>query len=163
MSWHIIRLMAERAHKPQRIPTASTMNLSAVVRRVIDLAKAVREYWERELPKRHPSFPVVKPGEEGPPSPPEEKQLAEFLLNLRKDRLSQLAVLMDLGRGDLAVEQLSEHYKWLNEEFSDARALASQLAGKATLADYLEAGLAELKKHGIDVDQLPPQPARARA
>ena len=60
-----------------------------------------------------------------------------------------------LGRGDFAVRELADRYKTLKENAESAAALASQLTYKAPLADDLQDGIAELKRHNIDVDILP--------
>lgn len=138
------------------------MKLSEAVKKVIRLAKVIREYWETELPKRHPDYPVMSPGEQPLPPPPEEEELAKLFANLPEDLVYQIGLLMYLGRGDLDVRELADYYKSLKESFASATALAAQLTGKATLADYLSDGLAELKKHGLDVDRLPLKPARLR-
>jgi hypothetical protein len=138
------------------------MKLSEAVQKVIGLAKAMRDYWETELPKRHPSYPVMNPGEEPLPPPPEKKRLAKLLARLPEDMIYQIGLLMYLGRGDFDVRELADSYKALKEDFGSATALASQLTYKAPLADYLQDGLAELNKHYIDVDSLPLKPARAR-
>src|SRR5579863_4806608 len=132
-------MMVKRAPNPHRNSKQSARNLSDAVGKVINLANAIRRYWEAELPKRHPDYPVMKPGEKAPPPPPQEKKLAELLNDLSDEQLYQIALLMDLGRGYFDVQQLPDHYHWLTEEFPDRRSLLLQLSGKATLADYLEA------------------------
>jgi hypothetical protein len=53
-----------------------TMMFSQTAAEVIGLATAIRGYWNTELPKRHPNYPVVSLGEDsGPPPPPEEARL----------------------------------------------------------------------------------------
>ena len=145
-----------------RKPEGGKMKLSEAVEKVIGLAKDIREYWEAELPKRHPDYPVMNPGEEELPPPPEEKKLAKLFAGLPEDMVYQIGLLMYLGRGDFDVHELADYYKTLKENFDSAAALASQLTGKATLADYLQDGLAELEKHNIDVDGLPLKPTKAR-
>jgi len=137
------------------------MKLSEAVKKVVGLAKLIREYWETELPKRHPDYPIMNPGEQPLPPPPEEKKLAKLFASLPEDMVYQIALLMYLGRGDFEVRELAEHYATLKENFDSPAALASQLIGKAPLADYLQDGLAELRKHRIDVDRLPLKPAKA--
>ena len=62
----------------------------------------------------------------------------------------------------LDVGELAAQYEVLKENFDSAAALSSQLTGKATLADYLQDGLDELKQRRIDVDRLPLKRAKAR-
>jgi hypothetical protein len=133
------------------------MKLSEAAAEVVKLANTVREYWERELPKRHPDYPVMKPGEKPLPPPPEEKRLADVLEKLPDDLVFQLGLITYLGRGDFDVSDLAANYESLKENFESPNALASQLTDKAPLGEYLENGLSELKRHGIDVDKLPLQ------
>jgi hypothetical protein len=138
------------------------MKLSEAVMKVIGLAKVIREYWETELPKRHPDYPVMNPGEQPLPPPPEEKKLAKLFASLPEDMVYQIGLLMYLGRGDFEVREIADYYNALKENFDSATALASQLTDKAPLADYLQDGLAELTKQAINVDSLPLKPAKAR-
>jgi hypothetical protein len=138
------------------------MKLSEAIEKVIGLAKVIREYWETELPKRHPDYPIMNPGEEPVPPPPEQRQLADLFASLPPEMIFQIALLMYLGRGDFDASELAPHYEALKKNFDSAAALASQLADKAPLADYLQDGLAELKKRKIDVDKLPTTRAKAR-
>ena len=130
------------------------MKLSEVVAEVITLSTAIRKYWDGELPKRHPNYPVVSPGENDPPPPPEQQQLRNFLANLPEEELYKIALLMVLGRGDFGADDLPEHYDTLRKRFAKPEWLVAQLMGKVPLADYLTDGLAALKKSGIDVDHL---------
>ena len=66
------------------------MKLSEAAERVIGLAKVIREYWETELPKRHPGYPVMNPGEQPLPPPPEEKKLAKLFASLPEDMVYQI-------------------------------------------------------------------------
>jgi hypothetical protein len=106
--------------------------------------------------------PMMTPGEQPLPPPPEEKKLAKLLSSLPEDLLYQIGLLMYLGRGDFSVQELADYYKTLKENFDSATALALQLRDKAPLTDYLRDGLAELEKHHIDVDQLSLKPAKTR-
>jgi Protein of unknown function (DUF3775) len=137
------------------------MKLSEAVTKVIGLAQVMREYWETELPKRHPSYPVMNPGETPVPPPPEEKELEKLFASLPADMVYQIGLIMNLGRGDFDVREVPEYYRALKENF-DPRELASEMTYKAPLADYLRDGLAELKKSKIDVDKLPLKRVKAR-
>jgi hypothetical protein len=147
---------------PNRKPEGGEMKLSEAVEKVIGLARLIRDYWEAELPKRHPDYPIMNPGEHPLPPPPEEKKLAKLFASLPEDVVYQIGLLMYLGRGDFDVRELADYYKTLKENFDSATALASQLSDKAPLADYLQDGLAELKKHDIDVNKLPLKSTKAR-
>lgn len=138
------------------------MRLSEVAKRVITLAEAIRNYWADELPKRHPDYPIIHPGEESGPPPPEQKKLQELLAKQPEDIIYQLALIMYLGRGDFDAAGLAAHYKALKETFGKPERAAAQMMEKASLAEYLSDGLEELKKKGIDPDRILAKPARSR-
>jgi hypothetical protein len=137
--------------------------LSEVAARVIDLARQTRDYWDSELPKRHPDYPFVHPGEDSGPPPPQASQLQELLDELPEDIIYKLLLIMYLGRGDFATEDLSGSFEDLKKTFAKPEWAASQMMDKTPLADYLTDGLAELREHKIDVDKLLPlKPVRSR-
>jgi hypothetical protein len=138
------------------------MKLSTALEKVMALAKVIREYWETELPKRHPNYPLVYPGEQPVPPPPEEKKLGKLLAGFPEEIIYQLGLLMDMGRGHRDIHDLAKSYRRLKENYGSATELASLLAAKEILADYLEEGLAELKKQNMDLDRLSLKPAKAR-
>ncbi len=130
------------------------MKLSEAAKEVIVLAEAIRTYWDTELPKRHPHYPFIHLGEDSGPPPPEEQKLKDLLASLPEDAIYKLALIMYLGRGDFGTDDLAGRYQALRETFGNPRWAASQMMGKTPLADYLTDGLAELRKAGIDMDQL---------
>jgi len=130
------------------------MKLSESTAKVIDLASAIRDYWESELPKRHPNYPFVDPGEDSGPPPPEEAELRSLLEKLPEEEIYELLLLTHLGRGGLATRDLATHYRELRETYRNRESATSQIEGRGSLAYYLENGLAKLQKSGIDVDQL---------
>ena len=138
------------------------MNLSEAANRVIDLAGKIREYYAIELPKRHPNYPVVGVDEESPSPPPEEKELRDFLSTLSDEMIYQLILIMYLGRGDFGTDELAEYYEASKGTFGDSEHAASQMMDKAPLADYLLDGLEELRKHKINVDQMPLKKVKVR-
>lgn len=138
------------------------MNLSAVLPQVIALANAVREYWERELPKRHPDYPLAKPGEKPLAAPPEEKKLADLLAQLPPDLIYRIGLIMYLGRGDIDSSDLPGYCEALKENFDNPSALASQMTYNAALGEYLQSGVDELKRSGFDLDDLPLAAANAQ-
>jgi hypothetical protein len=140
----------------------SQMSLSEAAKRVIDLARKVREYYTTELPKRHPNYPLVGPDEQTAPPPPEEKELRNYLGTLSDEMISQLILIMYLGRGDFGMEELPGYYEALRGTFGDPEHAAAQMMDKAPLADYLSDGLEELRKHKIDVDKMPLKKVKAR-
>jgi len=130
------------------------MKLSEVLKEVIRLASASRDYWDRELPKRHPNYPLLRAGEDSGPAPPEEKELDDFLRKLPPEQIYALILLMYLGRGDFGTEDLDECYKTMKETFPRAELAVTQMSRKGFLAEYLADALAELQAHQMDVDKL---------
>lgn len=130
------------------------MKFSETAQEVIARAETIRNYWETELPKRHPDYPLVHPVEDSGPPPPEERDLKNFLASLSEDDIFKLALIMHLGRGDFGTDHLEEHYETLKETLENPDWAVAQIMEKASLADYLIDGLAELKRSNIDVDQL---------
>ena len=138
------------------------MKFSETANEVIALATANRNYWDTELPKRHPNYPLISQGEDSGPPPPEEKKLRNLLLGLPEEDIYKIALLMCLGRGDFGVDDLAENYEALNGTFGDPQQAASQMMVMAPLADYLLDGLEELRKHKIDVDWMPLKKVKVR-
>jgi hypothetical protein len=131
------------------------MKLSEAAQRVIALARKVRAYYDAELPKWYPDYPVISPAQEGPPPPKEERELSNFLRSLPSETIYRLSLVMYLGRGDFGVDDLPGSYEALKQTFGQPERAASQMMEKAPLADYLSDGLSELKRHRIPVDDLP--------
>jgi hypothetical protein len=130
------------------------MKLSEAAKRVIALAEAIRTYWDEELPKRHPHYPIVHLDEKSGPPPPEEKELQKFYATLPEDLIYKLVLIMYLGRGDFDTRDLAGHYEALKQTFGKPEWAANQMMDRAPLADYLSEGLAKLKESGIDVDRM---------
>ena len=96
-------------------------------------------------------------------SPPEEKELRDFLTTLSEDRIYPLILILYLGRGDFGTDDLARHFEGLKGTIGDPEDAASQMMMyKATLADELSDGLEELRKHKIDVDNLPLKKVKVR-
>ena len=131
------------------------MKLSKVVERVIDLGRAVREYYEVEERRRHPHYPLIYPGEPETPPPLEKQQLRDFLASLEPEMVWQLLAIMDLGRELFGIEDLPSYYEELKNQPVGPEMAISQMVEKAPLADYLEDGITELKKQKINIDKSP--------
>jgi hypothetical protein len=71
------------------------MKLSEALQKIIALSSAALEYWETELPKRHPKYPFVFPGEPETPPPPEQKKLAKLFASLPDEMIYQIALIVD--------------------------------------------------------------------
>ena len=84
------------------------MKLFEVIQEVIRLGDASQAYWERELPRHHPRYPVILYGEQPAPPPPEDAQIAKLLENLPDNQILRRRSLdlrgaRGLHRGSLLV------------------------------------------------------------
>lgn len=139
------------------------MNLSEAATRVIDLARKVREYYDAELPKRHPHYPLVGPDDESTPPPPEESVLREFLAALPDEILYQLLLILNLGREVVDTDGLAGYYERLKDVSGTPADVAAELmVYKATLADELSDGLEDLRKRKINIDKMPLKKVKVR-
>ncbi len=73
------------------------MTFSDVVKEVIAFSEAVQVHGDTELPKRHPVYPQVRPGEDSGPPPLEEEKLPQLLTDLPPDEVYRLALITSLG------------------------------------------------------------------
>lgn len=136
------------------------MKFTETANRVIELARQLRAFYEAELPKRYPNYPVIDSVGEIESPPEQEKKLIEFLSSLPSDTIYQLISIMYLGRGDFEADELAEHYEVLKNTIDEPEFAISQMIDKAPLGDYLADGLEELRKHDMNADELPlAQPA----
>ncbi|HVA48340.1 MAG TPA: DUF3775 domain-containing protein [Pirellulales bacterium] len=138
------------------------MQLSETVAKVIALATAIDDYWDIELPKRHANYPLVSPGEDSGPPPPEEQELSDLLTGLPEDQLYKLVLLAHLGRGGFGTDDLPGHYEDMVERFPTTEEAVAQMLGMGGLGDYLVDGQAKLEKSGTDIDHLMLSPIDAR-
>lgn len=142
------------------------MKLSEAIARVITLARAIRAYWEAELPKRHRDYPIVHLDEDSGPPPPEQDQLKRFLAELPPDMVYQLLLVMYLGRGDFDAIDLKRNLpKYLEQvkmNFREHAWAISQMMEKAPLADYLADGVDKLKGANVNLDRLFTSTAKSR-
>jgi hypothetical protein len=138
------------------------VKLSEVVKKVIKLATASREYWETELPKRHPDYPLANPGEDSGPPPPEQVQLHEFLKELPDDTIYKLMLIVELGRSYLDMKDPARLFEEIKEEWEKPEWAIAYLTESGPVDAYLERGWDKLKENRIDVDKLLPRPVRSR-
>jgi hypothetical protein len=138
------------------------MKLSDVASKVVDLGDKIRDYYEKELPKAFRNYPLVSPGETEPPPPPEEKKLRQFLSSLPDELLQQLIVIMQFGWLAFGPAELAERQEAMRAEFADREYAIARLMNEPTLALQLMEGLDELRKHNIDVDNLPLKKIKVR-
>jgi uncharacterized protein DUF3775 len=130
------------------------MKLSEAVREVIRLGDASRAYWDRELPRHHPHYPMIRAGEDSGPPPPEDAQIQALLKSLPEDQLYALILLMYVGRGDFSADHLAHAYQTMKETFPSKDLVIAQMTGKRTLAEYLTDAMEEIQKRNIDLDSL---------
>ena len=130
------------------------MKLSEAVREVIRLGDASREYWDRELPRHHPHYPVIRAGEDSAPAPPEDAQIQALLKSLPEDQLYAVILLMYVGRGDYSADHLLPAYQTIKDTFPSKDLAIAQMTGMKTLAEYLTDAMEEIQKRHIDLDSL---------
>ena len=135
------------------------VQLSDAIQRVIQLATAVRDYWDAELPKRHPNYPIIRSGDDSGPPPPEEAELRQLFQSLPPEDVYTIMAVMYLGRGDFSPAGLSEERRELKKAFPTADHAVNQMMAKGPLADYLLDGLNALAAAGIDLDTVHLAPA----
>ena len=130
------------------------MKLSKVVREAIRLGHASCAYWDRELPKHHPHYPVIRAGEAPALPPAEDAQIQALVESLPEDQLYALVLLTYVGRGDVSADQLLPAYQTMKEVFPSRELAIAQVTGKKALAEYLTDAVAEIHKRHIDLDSL---------
>ena len=130
------------------------MKLSEVIEKVITLSGSIRDYWEEELPKRHPDYPIVRPGDEDGPPPPEEAKLRELLAGLPEEQLYQLGLVMYVGRWAIDAKNSATACDEVKGRLGDRDEAIERLATYVPLGDTLEDGLDELRKNFVNVDDL---------
>src|SRR6516162_4031575 len=130
------------------------MRLTEVVRDLICLGDVSRVYWDRELRKHHPHYPVVREGEDSGPPPPEDAQIEALLKSLPEDQLYALLLITYVGRGKFSADHLPPAYQSMKEEFPTRDLAIAQLSGEQTLAEYLTDAMEEIQKPHIDLDSL---------
>ncbi len=130
------------------------MRLSEIIREAIRLGDASRAYWDRELPKYHPHYPLIRDGEVSVPPPPEDAQIQKLLTTLSEDQLYALILLMYVGRGDFNADHLLPAYQSMKEIFPTRDLVIAQIVGNKALAEYLTDALEEIQKRHIDLDSL---------
>lgn len=130
------------------------MKLSEAVRELICLGDASRAYWDRELPKRHPHYPIVRAGEDSGPPPPEEAQIEALLAVLPDDQLYALLLLTYMGRGAYSADHLLPAYQTMKEMFPSRDMAIAQMTEMIALAEDLTDALEEIRKRHIDLDSL---------
>jgi len=135
--------------------------LSSILPKVIELSAAIREYWDRELPKRHPNYPLIDPDADDGPPPPEEKKLRRLLKGLPEDTLFQIGYIAQLGRGDSQRGDLEQMFEYTKQWLDDSDLATEIFVGTPGLSDHLQRGMSQLAERRIDVDHLPVSSVRS--
>ncbi len=130
------------------------MKLSEAVSEVIRLGDASRAYWDTELPRRHPHYPVIRSGEDSGPPPPENARMQALLKSLPEDQLYKLLMLVYVGRGDFAATPLSSAFQSMKESFPNKDMAVAHMIGMNAIAEYLRDAVDEIHRRKMDVDTL---------
>jgi len=130
------------------------MAFSDILKEVMALSDAAAAYWAEELPKRHPNYPIVRPGEDDGPPPEAEKQLERLLRSLPAETIYKLALIMYLGRGTLKADDLVRGYQEIKDRFEQPEMATKRMLDTPPLAEDLAEGLEKLKRNHIDVNTL---------
>src|SRR5438552_15774144 len=128
------------------------MTRSEAIRELIRLGELSRAYWDKELHRRHPKYPLVQVGEDSGPPPPEDKQIQDLLKALPERDLYILLTLMYVGRGDFDLGRLRSAYLKMKETFPNRDLVIDQMTGKNVLSEYLTDALEEISERHIDLD-----------
>ena len=129
------------------------MTIATAVSKVMPLAMAIQNYWEKELPRRHPNYPLVDPNVDDGPPPPETQLLREFLERLPEETLYRLGLIISPGRARFDTSRLESRYHELRDEY-DVSSCIAWVLDNIHLADDLEYGMEILSEKGIDLDKL---------
>jgi hypothetical protein len=106
------------------------MKLSAVVQKVIRLGDASRAYWDRELPRHHPHYPVIGAGEKSAPAPSEDVKIKALLTRLPESQMYTLMLLAYVGRGDFRLGNLLPARQRIRQTFPTRDLAIAQLTGE---------------------------------
>lgn len=121
------------------------MRLSEVIERAIALAQPIREASSEQGDE--PSESLLK-------RLPQELELTTFLNSLPPATIYMLTAIMYLGRGDFGTVDLLGSYEEMSDTFDRPSDAVGQMVEKAPLSEYLNEGLSQLRRAGIDVDDL---------
>ncbi len=130
------------------MPTIDALN------RIIELANAIQSYWDRELPKAHPDYPLVKEGETSPPEPTQQKALQAFVNSLPEVQLHKALLAVRVGRGDISPDNIIDGYAQLKREFPNKDSAVGRILDTTALGDYLSDGVERLKRESVDIDSV---------
>jgi hypothetical protein len=143
------------------------MSFSEVVNKVIDLSGKIRDYYDVEMPKRFPNYPLINSAagesEEDVPPPLEAKELSDFLASLPEEAIFQLYFLWHLGRWAFRANELAENYERLKKTVETSEhAVFEMTTFEDTLGDDLLDALEKLRQHKINLDKMPLRKAKTQ-
>lgn len=130
------------------------MKFSEVVREVVRLGNASLQYWDSELPKYHPQYPIIRAEDKEVSPPPEAAEIEALLRSLPEKQLYSLMLLAYLGRGDFDAGHLKIGLRRIKENFPENTLVIAQLMAEQTLSEYLTDAMEEVHKRHIDLDEL---------
>jgi hypothetical protein len=128
------------------------MTRTEAIQELIRLGELSRAYWNTELHRRHPKYPIIQHGEDSGPPPPEDKQIHDLLNALPERDLYILLTLMYLGRGDFDLDHLALGYRKMKDAFPKRELAIDQMTGRTVLSEYLMDALEEIRQGHIDLD-----------
>jgi hypothetical protein len=128
------------------------MTRSEALKELIRLAERSRAYWDKELPKHHPKWPIIQTGEDSGPPPQEDAEILKILESLSDDDLYLLCLLMYVGRGDFDIDHLRPAYLRIRDTFPSRDLAIDQILGKRALSEYLTDAWDAVQKRHINLD-----------
>jgi hypothetical protein len=130
------------------------MKLSEVIHELRQLGQARTHYWETELPKIYPRYPLIYPGEPEEVPGPDEIRMRQFAQSLPIDVLNMLEVLVDLMWRKIEPADIGSRFREYQQRYTDHSYAVNRLMRHGMLELDLEDSLEILADHGIDVDSL---------
>ena len=127
------------------------MTFSEVVARVTELSAAINAYWDAELRKLHPRYPIVNPDIPDPPPPPQAEELRRFLRARPAGEVHKLLALSAAGEY-LSAPEFIRRLGDYNTNPPDVNDGIEELVGMPALEEYLPEGVRRLTVAGIKLD-----------
>jgi hypothetical protein len=129
------------------------MTMSELIRRVSELADAKDNYWGEGVLKKYPHYPLLRAGEDEPPSPAEEAELELLLASLPEVELYTLFALHRLGQGRISAADFGTCRASFRTAFTPADVIAEMVQGAYLSADFEDAA-DRLRSLGLDAGSL---------
>lgn len=127
------------------------MKPTEVLPKIIRLGEASQEYWDGELPKHHPNYPLIDDSSEtSPRRPPMDDEIESILSKLPEDQLYAVASLMYLGRGDFGSDRFSETCHEVRGKFPSTSVAIRHIMAKP-LAEYLADAMESAENNHINI------------